>query len=190
MFYFCFVVVIIIVIYTCPSYIYISTSSWYTLFFSFFSFISISSDLRSLPISPPPCFSDNPELGDILAPCFEECRDEGVETQNHALEWIGKKIRAAKIANEGGRRWTRMGTDPILEAREVISTVVLPHIPAPSFCLREKKFFVALMARKVMMAKLDPDNNLDDKDYYGNKQLNLAGFMIGLLFEGLFVLFV
>ena len=190
MFYFCFVVVIIIIIYTCQSYIYISTSSWYTLFFSFFSFISISSDLRSLPISPPPCFSDNPELGDILAPCFEECRDEGVETQNHALEWIGKKIRAAKIANEGGRRWTRMGTDPILEAREVISTVVLPHIPAPSFCLREKKFFVALMARKVMMAKLDPDNNLDDKDYYGNKQLNLAGFMIGLLFEGLFVLFV
>ena len=160
---------------------------------SFFFFFFFHLNLLRPPISPdlsPPRFSDNPELGDILAPCFEECRDEGVETQNHALEWIGKKIRAAKIANEGGRRWTRMGTDPILEAREVISTVVLPHIPAPSFCLREKKFFVALMARKVMMAKLDPDNNLDDKDYYGNKQLNLAGFMIGLLFEGLFVLFV
>jgi DNA-directed RNA polymerase III subunit RPC2 len=110
----------------------------------------------------------------------------GVETQEQALEWIGKKIRAAKLANEGGRRWTRMGTDPVLEAREVISTVVLPHIPAPSFCLREKKFFVALMARKVMMAKLDPDHACDDKDYYGNKRLELAGSLLSLLFEDLF----
>ena len=143
--------------------------------------LGATSDVETLQLIAP----DNPELADILAPCFEECRDENVETQEQALEWIGKKIRAAKLANEGGRRWTRMGTDPILEAREVISTVVLPHIPAPSFCLREKKFFVALMARKVMMAKLDPTNNLDDKDYYGNKQLNLAGFMIALLFEDL-----
>ena len=99
----------------------------------------------------------------------------GVETQEQALEWIGKKIRAAKLANEGGRRWTRMGTDPVLEAREVISTVVLPHIPAPSFCLREKKFFVALMARKVMMAKLDPDHACDDKDYYGKAEKEHRG---------------
>ena len=99
----------------------------------------------------------------------------GVETQEQALEWIGKKIRAAKLANEGGRRWTRMGTDPVLEAREVISTVVLPHIPAPSFCLREKKFFVALMARKVMMAKLDPDHACDDKDYYGKVEKEHRG---------------
>ena len=40
------------------------------------------------------------------------------------------------------------------------------------------------MARLVMMASIDP-SRLDDKDYYGNKQLNLAGFMIALLFEDL-----
>jgi DNA-directed RNA polymerase III subunit RPC2 len=143
--------------------------------------LGATSDLETLQLICP--FDTN--LQDILASNFEECRDENIETQEQALEWIGKKIRAAKIANEGGRRWTRMGTDPILEAREVISTVVLPHIPAPSFNLREKKIFVALMARKVILAKIDPTNNLDDKDYYGNKQLNLAGFMIALLFEDL-----
>jgi DNA-directed RNA polymerase III subunit RPC2 len=37
-----------------------------------------------------------------------------------------------------------------------------------------KSRFLALMIRKIIDAMYDP-NKLDDKDYYGNKRLELAG---------------
>ena len=75
-----------------------------------------------------------------------------------------------------------MNSDPILEARRS-SPVMVCRIFSCCLLLREKKVFVALMARLVMMASIDP--SMDDKDYYGNKQLNLAGFMIACFFEDL-----
>jgi DNA-directed RNA polymerase III subunit RPC2 len=41
------------------------------------------------------------------------------------------------------------------------------------------------MAARVLAAQADPAQ-LDDKDYYGNKRLELAGQLLGLLFEDLF----
>ena len=45
--------------------------------------------------------------------------------------------------------------------------------------------YMGLMIRRVIEAIKDPAK-LDDKDYYGNKRLELAGQMISLLFEDLF----
>jgi DNA-directed RNA polymerase III subunit RPC2 len=45
--------------------------------------------------------------------------------------------------------------------------------------------YMGLMIRRVIEAIRDP-KKLDDKDYYGNKRLELAGQMISLLFEDLF----
>ena len=44
---------------------------------------------------------------------------------------------------------------------------------------------MALMIRRIIEASLDP-SKLDDKDYYGNKRLELAGQLVSLLFEDLF----
>jgi len=45
--------------------------------------------------------------------------------------------------------------------------------------------YMALMIRRIIDALNDP-TKLDDKDYYGNKRLELAGNLIALLFEDLF----
>lgn len=48
-----------------------------------------------------------------------------------------------------------------------------------------KAMYVALMVRRVIQAERDP-SSVDDRDYYGNKRLELAGSLISLLFEDLF----
>ena len=56
-----------------------------------------------------------------------------------------------------------------------------------STCMRfmAKLRYLALMIRRIIDAIYDP-SKLDDKDYYGNKRLELAGQLISLLFEDLF----
>jgi len=44
---------------------------------------------------------------------------------------------------------------------------------------------MALMIRRVILAHGD-DVDVDDKDYYGNKRLEMAGQLLALLFEDLF----
>ncbi len=41
------------------------------------------------------------------------------------------------------------------------------------------------MVRKMLLAMVDP-GAVDDRDYYGNKRLELAGGLLALLFEDLF----
>lgn len=48
--------------------------------------------------------------------------------------------------------------------------------------------YLALMLRRIIEASHDP-SKLDDKDYYGNKRLELAGQLVSLLFEDQFKLF-
>ncbi len=48
-----------------------------------------------------------------------------------------------------------------------------------------KAVYTAVMMRRTIQAKLGKIN-VDDRDYYGNKRLELAGQLISLLFEDLF----
>ena len=49
-----------------------------------------------------------------------------------------------------------------------------------------KAFYIALMLRRVIVAQSEGLQQADDRDYYGNKRLELAGQLISLLFEDLF----
>lgn len=99
----------------------------------------------------------------------------------------------------GGPKKTKME-----EARELLASLILSHVPVckqiknlwscslrlliPSpvdfvcftFCLQVKEFnfrakciYLAVMVRRVILAQ--GDNKVDDRDYYGNKRLELAG---------------
>lgn len=117
---------------------------------------------------------------DILsafAASLEECANMKVFTRLQALEYIGSKTRQTRV-------WGKPRSK-IDEASEVLSGVVLAHIPVENYNFRMKCVYLALMVRRVIQAQRNAVQ-IDDRDYYGNKRLELAGQLLSLLFEDLF----
>lgn len=113
-----------------------------------------------------------------LAASLDECSQaHKVATSNQALEWLGRRIKAP-------RRYVvrRSNQD---NARDALAHKILSHVPVVDFNFAHKATYVALMIRRIIAAIEDP-SQMDDKDYYGNKRLELAGQLLALLFEDLF----
>jgi DNA-directed RNA polymerase III subunit RPC2 len=126
------------------------------------------------------------QLMNALALSLEEPNRFGVRTQLQALKYIGAKIRNRTIP--GGGTSFRKAMPPEDEAREVLANVVLSHVPVERFDFRAKALFIGHIVRRVLLVHLGK-MPLDDKDYYGNKRLELAGNLLSLLFEDLFKIF-
>ncbi|KAF7307709.1 DNA-directed RNA polymerase subunit beta [Mycena kentingensis (nom. inval.)] len=94
---------------------------------------------------------------------LEDAAKLGVFTRQQALEYIGTRVKAL----------------------EALATIVLAHVPVTALDLRPKAIFVATMTRRVLMA-MEDEKMVDDRDYVGNKRLELAGQLLALLFEDLF----
>jgi DNA-directed RNA polymerase III subunit RPC2 len=81
------------------------------------------------------------------------------------------------------------------EAKDLLTKIILAHVPVCLFSLslsisfisilKMKAVFTAVMVRRTILAKQGRINS-DDRDYYRNKRLELAGQLISLLFEDLF----
>ena len=100
---------------------------------------------------------------------LEDAAKLGVFTRQQALEYIGTRVKVNRRV-VGPRRpaWE--------EALEALATIVLAHVPVSGLDLRPKAIFVATMTRRVLMAMND-GNMVDDRDYVGNKRLELwVGF--------------
>ena len=124
-----------------------------------------------------------PQMINALALSLEEPHRYGVQTQLQALQFIGNKIR-----NRPGSITFRKSMPPEEEAREVLANVVLSHVPVENFDFRAKAVFISNIIRRVLLVHMGK-MPLDDKDYYGNKRLELAGNLLSLLFEDLFKTF-
>lgn len=108
---------------------------------------------------------DNHEYGDSFSINLEECAKLEIFTQQQALEWLGTKVRIPKRGNiQRGK--------PQDEAREFISDFIVAHVPVFNNDFRPKIMYIAVMARRVLMAMKDP-KLVDDRDYVGNKRLEL-----------------
>ncbi|XP_050391784.2 DNA-directed RNA polymerase III subunit RPC2, partial [Patella vulgata] len=118
------------------------------------------------------------EVMTSIAPCLEECHRAQVFTQTQALKWIGSKIRQRN-------QWPSGTKCKIDEARDVLHSVILAHVPVEEWNFKLKAVYLALMIRRVILTQGDKVN-VDDRDYYGNKRLELAGQLLSLLFEDLF----
>ena len=111
---------------------------------------------------------------------FEECAKLGITTQHEALEYIGVRIqmKSKPTYHDYRRKYVQ-------EAMEALSNVIINHVPVRGLNFRPKALYVAYMARRTIMAYHD-SRLVDDRDYYGNKRLELAGQLLSLLFEDLF----
>ena len=67
----------------------------------------------------------------------------------------------------------------------MLSPVVFTALQVVKWNFKMKAVYMALMIRRVILAHGD-DVDVDDKDYYGNKRLEMAGQLLALLFEDLF----
>jgi DNA-directed RNA polymerase III subunit RPC2 len=113
-----------------------------------------------------------------FAASLEECNRAEVFTQLQALKFIAVKMKARKFFS-GPKK------SPTDDARDVLANTVVAHVPVDNYDFKMKSVYMALMVRRIIEAQSDV-KCVDDKDYYGNKRLELAGSLLSLLFEDLF----
>ncbi|EJY57456.1 AAEL017213-PA [Aedes aegypti] len=116
---------------------------------------------------------DDPEMMEMVKPSLDEAFV--VQEQNVALNFIG-----ARGARPGVTKDKR-----IKYAKEILQKEMLPHVGVSDFCETKKAYFLGYMVHRLLLAALGR-RELDDRDHYGNKRLDLAGPLMALLFRGLF----
>ncbi|KAI9138686.1 DNA-directed RNA polymerase [Paraphysoderma sedebokerense] len=125
----------------------------------------------------------DPAFLDAFSPSLEEAAGLKIYTQQQALEYIGARVKMSKFGGGGfGSQIQRTRSE---EALEVLANVVLSHITVEKLNFRPKCIYIAIMIRRVIMA-MSQEDSVDDRDFLGNKRLELAGQLLSLLFEDLF----
>lgn len=115
-----------------------------------------------------------------FAPSLLDAVNHKIFTEQRALEYMGSKLVVKRYVTNASKN-----KSPADEAREILATTILAHVPVENLNFQMKSVYVALMIRRVMAAQQN-SSAVDDRDYYGNKRLELAGSLLGLMFEDLF----
>ncbi|KAK1420274.1 hypothetical protein QVD17_21727 [Tagetes erecta] len=116
----------------------------------------------------------DPQYATLLLPSIEECHNNGVYTQMQALSFLETQCRKSRF---------RFGQDD--GPQGILRDIFLSNVPVQENNLHKKCQFAAVMMRRVMDATLY-EKPMDDKDYIGNKRLQLTGELLALLFEDVF----
>ncbi|KAM3288805.1 hypothetical protein P3S67_022235 [Capsicum chacoense] len=121
----------------------------------------------------------DPRFSALLLPSIEECANLKVYTQHQALEILesDKMLNVFSYFSGPVEKGAR--------ALSILRDIFLPNVAVHQHNFRKKCIYVAIMMRRMMEAILNKDA-MDDKDYVGNKRLELSGQLLSLLFEDLF----
>lgn len=92
-----------------------------------------------------------------------------------ALDFIGRRGNTPTISRERRIRY----------AQEIIQKELLPHIAMDDGNEARKAYFVGYMIHRLLLAALDR-REIDDRDHFGKKRLDLAGPLLSTLFRLLF----
>ncbi|KDQ19740.1 hypothetical protein BOTBODRAFT_27165 [Botryobasidium botryosum FD-172 SS1] len=113
------------------------------------------------------------QMVEMLKPCI----DEGfvIQEREVALDFIGKRGTTTGLSKEKRLRY----------AQEILQKEMLPHISMAEGSESKKAFFFGYMIHRLLLAALER-RELDDRDHFGKKRLDLAGPLLASLFRMLF----
>jgi len=123
----------------------------------------------------------------LLAPSLFECQQLEIFSQNQAMKYLEKTIMRIQnpIVSRSqmqSRFQVRTPRNREQEVHNWLVSTLLVNVPCKDFNLYEKAVFLGLMCRRLLQAQQGMIK-ADDRDYYGNKRIQLAGDLISLLFE-------
>lgn len=116
-------------------------------------------------------FEDS-EMMTLLRPSLEEAY--WIQDQELAMDYIGKRGDAVSAARNQRINYTR----------QLLARDFLPHVGEEGEETK-KAFFFGYLIHKLLQTVLRR-RNIDDRDHFGNKRLDLAGALMGNLFRQLF----
>ncbi|KAB1282082.1 DNA-directed RNA polymerase II subunit RPB2 [Camelus dromedarius] len=115
---------------------------------------------------------EDPEMMEMVKPSLDEAFV--IQEQNVALNFIGSRGAKPGVTKEKRIKY----------AKEVLQKEMLPHVGVSDFCETKKAYFLGYMVHRLLLAALGR-RELDDRDHYGNKRLDLAGPLLAFLFRGI-----
>lgn len=113
------------------------------------------------------------EMMEMLRFSLEEALP--IQDQPVALDYIGKRGVAMGVTRENRIRY----------AKDILQKEMLPHVGITEYSETKKAYFFGYVVHRLLQAALGR-RELDDRDHYGNKRLDLAGALVGGLFRLLF----
>ncbi len=120
------------------------------------------------------CYDQNDsEMFEMLKPCLEDAFP--IQNRDVALDFIGRRGTVPALTRD--RR--------INYAQEILQKEMLPHVSMAQGQNTKKAYFFGYMVHRLLLAALER-RELDDRDHFGAKRLDLAGPLLAALFRMLF----
>lgn len=113
------------------------------------------------------------QMLEMLKPCIEEAFV--IQDREVALDFIGKRGNSQGVTREKRIKY----------ARDIMQKELLPHISQMEGSETRKAFFLGYMVHRLLQCALGR-REVDDRDHFGKKRLDLAGPLLAGLFRTLF----
>ena len=113
------------------------------------------------------------QMLEMLKPCIEE--GFVIQDREVALDFIGNRGTTTGLSRERRIRY----------AQEILQKEMLPHVSMAEGSESKKAYFFGYMIHRLLLAALER-RELDDRDHFGKKRLDLAGPLLANLFRMLF----
>ncbi|CAI2734202.1 unnamed protein product [Schistosoma spindalis] len=129
-----------------------------------------------------------------FVPSLKLCLEYNIHTCLDACNWLHSRLRQPRYRTAfGAGRTLRtaaniLETDIIIEIQRFLRDIIITHIEMEKLNFAPRAFFLGQMVRYLILAnekRIPPD----DRDFYGNKRIELAGSLLALLFEDVFKTF-